>query len=246
MRSSTQGHPTPEASLLCPSHPTIGLGRFACKHKNTSTTLRHASDKSLRQLHAQPPWKCNLLAQTRNVPATTMKTADQTPSESCPATSGAPRTFSPSVLARMQGGLKVSQAPSCPAVRQARLTHATPTLSLRDLLLSPCDPHAAGCSPALFHTLVFLDGCGSLPCPQRIPEEAVHNACPLQHSDKIYVVEIREDELTIGQMALHYAGCCPSANKRGIMASPCSTPSPCTIVCMVPASSSRKYLDGVP
>ena len=108
--------------------------------KTPPQTLHHASDKSLRQLQAQQPWKCNLLAQTRILPATTMKTADRRPSESCPATSGAPQTFSPNALARMQGGLKVSQAPSSPAVRRACLTRATPTLSLRDLLLSPCDP----------------------------------------------------------------------------------------------------------
>ena len=47
------------------------------------------------------------------------------------------------------------------------------------------------------------------PChvPQGILEEAVHNAFPLRHSDEINVVKIREDELTIGQMALHCLQC---------------------------------------
>ena len=139
--------------------------------------------------------KCNLLAQTRNVPATTMKTADQRPSETCPATSGAPWTFSPSALTRMQGGPKVSQAPSCPAVRWARLIHATPTLSLRDLLLSPCGPELrtqlvvlwrcstlwsslGGCGSLLWSAMHSGGGCTQcLSSPARLPRRLVLSIC---------------------------------------------------------------------
>ena len=124
------------------------------------------------------------------MPATTMKTADRKPSESCLATSGAPRTFSPSTLARMQGVLKVSRTPSSPPVRRARPTHATPTLSLRDLLLSPCDPE-------LRTQLVVLWRC-STPC------STTHSGggCTQCLSSPA-----REDELTVDQMALHCLQC---------------------------------------
>ena len=126
----------------------------------------------------------------------------------------------------------VCPTPSCPGVPWEPLT-----LAKRTLLGLRCEPRAPK-----HHTLQVSPqpDSRSWSCP---------GECAFWRTDDIYVVQMREQELTRNQLGLHFFQCGLSTQRekrRGIMATPCSLPSPCTILWEVPSSSSHTYVDAVP
>ena len=103
----------------------------------------------------------------------------------------------------------------------------------------------ACCIPDLGFSLVDTN---SRLGPQTLFQDPVHLPHALWHGDCVNVVQECQQEFSLVQLFLHLQQrrVLAQENNNGIIASPCSPPSPCLMVCTLPAESSHKYWDGAP